>query len=661
MKKNYFAAIVTALLFITAADLNAQQSVDATMQITTSVQKTPPRITFTWNLITGATNIYVYRKAKLAASWGAPKVLAGSSVKYVDSTVTVGTDYEYRFYKTGGVGANTYIYAGIELPVTEARGKLILLVDSTFVNSMKSELRQLQNDLVGDGWTVIRRDVNRTASVKWIKKIITGYYKADPVNVKAVYVFGHVPVPYSGEINPDGHADHIGAWPADVYYADIDSTYWTDNIVNNSSASRPENKNVPGDGKFDPDYLSGNLKVELQVGRVDLSNMPAFSQTEQQLLQQYLTKSYNYKYKVNVPVRRALIDDNFGYFSGEAFASSGWRNFTALFNAPNVSTGDYFTNMATQSYLWSYGCGGGSYTSAGGIGNTTNFTTSSLQSVFTMLFGSYFGDWDSQNNFLRAPLAANGWTLTNCWSGRPYWHFHHMGMGDNIGYSAALSESNSGGLYTPGYFGAQGVHMGFMGDPALRLHVVGPAANLTATPNVTSIGLSWKPSADTVLGYHAYSLDTVTGVYNRINSTLITGTTYTDASPKNGKNYYMVRALKLEKGASGTYFNLSQGIFDTASINVAGIREQAMGLEVFLYPNPANQQVNMQFSLNDASHVDIVLHDITGRQVKTMTSQRMAGGEHYLSFDVSELPSGAYFIRLDAGGVSAQRKLNIVR
>jgi hypothetical protein len=31
---------------------------------------------------------------------------------------------------------------------------------------------------------------------------------------------------------------------------------------------------------------------------------------------------------------------------------------------------------------------------------------------FTMLFGSYFGDWDSQDNFLRAPLA-QGLTLTN--------------------------------------------------------------------------------------------------------------------------------------------------------------------------------------------------------------------------------------------------------
>ena len=44
--------------------------------------------------------------------------------------------------------------------------------------------------------------------------------------------FGHVPVPYSGDIVPDGHMpDHVGAWPCDGFYGDMDGT-WTDNAVN---------------------------------------------------------------------------------------------------------------------------------------------------------------------------------------------------------------------------------------------------------------------------------------------------------------------------------------------------------------------------------------------------------------------------------------------
>src|SRR6185436_10386329 len=82
---------------------------------------------------------------------------------------------------------------------------------------------------------------------------------------------------YSGQINPDFHADHLGAWPADAYYGDMDGN-WTDNSVNYTQtlntdpvdAARLTNR--PGDGKFDQNQFPS--AIELEVGRVDLSNMP---------------------------------------------------------------------------------------------------------------------------------------------------------------------------------------------------------------------------------------------------------------------------------------------------------------------------------------------------------------------------------------------------
>src|SRR6185503_3639869 len=107
--------------------------------------------------------------------------------------------------------------------------------------------------------------------------LIKADYSADPANVKSVFLFGHVPVPYSGQLNPDGHADHVGAWPADVYYGDIDGN-WTDNSVNftqsinTDAADAARLTNRPGDGKFDQTQIPS--PVELEVGRVDLSNLP---------------------------------------------------------------------------------------------------------------------------------------------------------------------------------------------------------------------------------------------------------------------------------------------------------------------------------------------------------------------------------------------------
>ncbi|MBK7087052.1 MAG: hypothetical protein IPH53_21330 [Flavobacteriales bacterium] len=74
----------------------------------------------------------------------------------------------------------------------------------------------------------------------------------------------------------------------------------------------------------------------------------------------------------------------------KAFAQSGWRNFGPLVGPSNVAAQDYFGTMGGQSRLWSYGCGGGYYSSSNGVGNTANFASTPIKTVFTLLFGSYF-------------------------------------------------------------------------------------------------------------------------------------------------------------------------------------------------------------------------------------------------------------------------------
>ena len=106
------------------------------------------------------------------------------------------------------------------------------------------------------------------------------------------------------------------------------------------------------------------------------------------------------------------MDDNFGGFSGEAFAANAWRIFPTVIGRNNIVASDFETTLKDSAWQWAYGCGGGTYTSAGGIGATSDFNTSPVKAIFTMMFGSYFGDWDAQNNFLRAPLCAPEPALT---------------------------------------------------------------------------------------------------------------------------------------------------------------------------------------------------------------------------------------------------------
>ncbi|MCE3259102.1 MAG: hypothetical protein K0S12_743 [Bacteroidetes bacterium] len=563
MKKHIY--LLLSLLISTC--VLSQTAIDCAVRVTATVQTSPPQITLTWPTNTTTTQYTIYRKLKSATSWStALATLAGSTTVYTDNSVTAGTSYEYKIQRTGssytGYG---YINSGIEIPAIENRGKLILMVDSTFNVSLATELKRLEDDLEGDGWTVIRHDVLRTGSVTHVKSIIVSDYNNDPSNTKALFIFGHVPVPYSGNINPDGHPDHLGAWPTDSYYADVNGT-WTDGAVNSTTASPPRTQNVPGDGKFDQSAIPS--PVELQVGRVDLANLPTFTLTETQLMKNYLDKDHDYRKKLFTALKQGVVDDNFGYMSGESFAASGYNNLSSLVGTSSVTAGDYFTSMTGASYQWSYGCGGGSFTSAGGIGTTANFASANLQGVFTMLFGSYFGDWDISNSFLRAPLA-QGKILTNVWSGRPHWYFHHMALGENIGYATTLTQNYQQTLYYPNIYGIHGgwIHNGgLMGDPTLRNDIVAPVSNVVAQKSGYDCHISWSASTQTnVLGYNIYRKDQVNTDYVKVNSAMISGTTYTDVCLLNAGIYkYMVRAVVLETSPSGTYYNMSEGIADTS-------------------------------------------------------------------------------------------------
>jgi hypothetical protein len=595
-------ALLLAAAQTTRAVVNTKEF---SVQLSAAVQENPPQITLIWPQDSCATpdTYIVYRKLPQATSWGKGTTLPGKSTAYVDKDVTTGRAYEYQVVKKAsqytGYG---YLCAGIHAPLTENRGRLLLVVDQTYAADLARELARLQLDLAGDGWTVTRLNVGRNDSVANVKKLIHTQYQADPANVKAVFLFGHVPVPYSGDIVPDGHApDHQGAWPCDGFYGDMDGA-WTDNAVKNTGAADARTRNVPGDGKYDQSTFPAPLK--LMVGRVDLANMPGRQKwggpptfpSELELLRNYLNKDHKFRHKEFELPRRAIVGDYFGVRDGEAFAASGWRNLSTFFNATNVTTlqdkGTWIATLSTNACLWAYGCGPGSYTSIGGLGNTDKFddgvTTemvrNDVKAVFTLLFGSWLGDWDSEDNMQRSVLALPSYGLTCALSGRPHWFMHHMALGEPIGYSTRLTQNNGpSGLYQNQMNSCAGqIHIALMGDPTLRMHTVAPPTALHGTKTDAGMKLNWNASSEPVVGYHVYRGANADGPFTRLTPSLVVGTSYLDASGgdradalRTGKPYttgdrrsgtdapyhYMVRAVKLEMSASGTYYNPSQGAF----------------------------------------------------------------------------------------------------
>ncbi|MBO6584515.1 MAG: lamin tail domain-containing protein [Gracilimonas sp.] len=79
------------------------------------------------------------------------------------------------------------------------------------------------------------------------------------------------------------------------------------------------------------------------------------------------------------------------------------------------------------------------------------------------------------------------------------------------------------------------------------------------------------------------------------------------------------------------------------------------------YPNPFNPTTRISFSLAKASSVEIIVYNMLGQEVKKLMKEPMKSGEHTLTFDARNLPSGVYIYRLTAGKFSETKKMILLK
>ena len=268
------ALSLLALLSIFSITYAQDAAKDWCVPITVTTNESPDEITLHWTENNASGSEYrIYKKVKGTNGWSSSiGTVPVGGTSFTDNSVAAGVSYEYLIQKVAGGTLYSwgYVNAGIRTDLPYNRGDILLMVDSTHADSLVTEIAQLEDDLYNDGWMVTTVVIGPSESPTDVKTEITNQYNSLN-DLKALYLLGHIPVPYSGELYPDAHNDHIGAWPADVYYADIDGS-WTDVSVNNTSAADPRNVNIPGDGKFDQSKVPSEL--ELQVCRVDFNDLP---------------------------------------------------------------------------------------------------------------------------------------------------------------------------------------------------------------------------------------------------------------------------------------------------------------------------------------------------------------------------------------------------
>ncbi|MBK9744011.1 MAG: hypothetical protein IPO94_14115 [Saprospiraceae bacterium] len=176
-----------------------------------------------------------------------------------------------------------------------------------------------------------------------------------------------------------------------------------------------------------------------------------------------MTKHIYLKLKAFTPRNKAFGKST---FSGNPTGCPTFRNYGPILGSENIITGSFRDSLKSNSYLFAYGAGGGSYVSAQGITNSTEVASDSLQAVFTILWGSYFGDWDVTNNLMRAVLGS-GTVLATSWSSQQT--LYHFGLGSTIGRVNANNQTipNSANNF-----------ISLLGDPTLRMQYVKPITDV---------------------------------------------------------------------------------------------------------------------------------------------------------------------------------------
>jgi len=124
---------------------------------------------------------------------------------------------------------------------------------------------------------------------------------------------------------------------------------------------------------------------------------------------------------------------------------------------------------------------------------------------------------------------------------------------------------------------------------------------------------------------------------------------FTDANLSTGIYSYRLKQVDY----NGTY-----SFSEIVNVDVTAPAEFGLAQN---YPNPFNPETNIKFSLPKSSEVTLKVYNALGQEVRTLINQFMESGLHTINFNASELNSGIYFYKLDAGQFSEVKKMTLIK
>ena len=120
---------------------------------------------------------------------------------------------------------------------------------------------------------------------------------------------------------------------------------------------------------------------------------------------------------------------------------------------------------------------------------------------------------------------------------------------------------------------------------------------------------------------------------------------------------YPPKAPGSSQSKRSTVYSSAQAEGEDLSVAELSTTTELIGV----YPNPFNPSTAIDYSLHRKSHVRLMVYDLLGRRVAVLEDAVRPEGRYSARFDASQLPSGAYVLRMETPQAAFTRVLTLLK
>ena len=181
-------------------------------------------------------------------------------------------------------------------------------------------------------------------------------------------------------------------------------------------------------------------------------------------------------------------------------------------------------------------------------------------------------------------------------------------------------------------------------------------SSFTAAAGIGTVNLNWSTATETNNKGFEIERKSTNGDFQKVGYVAGFGTTtepksykFTDNIVEGGEYTYRLRQIDLNGSAS--YSN-------TVEVEVNAPRIFALEQN---YPNPFNPATIIKYSIPQDQQVKLNVYNLLGENVMTLINRFQKAGPHEVNFNASNLASGVYFYKLEAGIQISIKKMILMK